>query len=720
MSKNIDLSIKMKMLDKITGPISKMRKGFDGAGTALDKLNAELKNTKAQQGALEKFKKHTMLAGKNKKAINELNLVLKEKGKLTKAQTNRLAKLNEKNAEYTKKLRDQSSQLKKIGISTKNIAKTEKALLNSRTKSIKQITKINEKTKKMLSLRRKLSKVKKGLAIGGAAGVVGGGMAARGMASFFAPAIEFDRIMSRVQAKTNLDKKSPELKKLREQAKDIGAKTTFTASDVAGGQAFLAQAGTFTPEQIRQAMPAMGDLAKAGELDLPTTANIASNIMGSFKISADESRRVADVLATAAVSSNVDLTMLGETMERVAPIANSVGASLETATALIGLLGNIGIQGGQAATTLSNMFARMAAPPKAAKDALEELGISATNLATGELKGMPDILLEVANATKNMGGGVKLGFFKAITGLKAMAGASELVLQAENGKLQKYVESLHNVVGSSNRIAKAIEDNAAGDIEKLKSAWQGLSIESLADSNGALRETIQSISDLINSMTKWAKENPELTAGIIKTLAVVASLAIVIGGAGIALAGLIVPFSMVVTHIGPIIKAFKTLRMLLITNPIIAIIAGIALAAYLIYDNWDGIKAFFVNMWDGVKSMFYSGQIYIIKMLKKVVSYLPESFLPDSLSQENLDKTIAKYEKLANTVKTNDIASKIKDTTNSIQSKIIVDNQPQPDKKSTVEFKVKIDSQTPATVEKVKATGIANAVLDVGNFATAY
>ncbi|RUA06550.1 MAG: hypothetical protein DSY43_01855 [Gammaproteobacteria bacterium] len=147
----------------------------------------------------------------------------------------------------------------------------------------------------------------------------------------------------------------------------------------------------------------------------------------------------------------------------------------------------------------------------------------------------------------------------------------------------------------------------------------------------------------------------------------------------------------------------------MLANPVIAIVTAIAAAAYLIYDNWEGISDFFTGIWDGIKSVFYSGIVFIVESVKRITSLIPDKFLPDSMSAESLDKTIAKYKTLSSTIKTNDIASKI-----------LVNNKPQPAQKSTVEVNVKIDSQAPATVEKVKTTGFASANLDLGNFATAY
>jgi TP901 family phage tail tape measure protein len=104
------------------------------------------------------------------------------------------------------------------------------------------------------------------------------------------PGMEFDAAMSQVQALTRLAKESEDLRLLREQARQLGATTSFTATDAAGGQGFLAMAG-FTPQAIRDAMPGMLSLAKAAGQDLASAADIGSNILTGFNLKADQMGR---------------------------------------------------------------------------------------------------------------------------------------------------------------------------------------------------------------------------------------------------------------------------------------------------------------------------------------------------------------------------------------------------------------------------------------------
>ena len=171
--------------------------------------------------------------------------------------------------------------------------------------------------------------------------------------------------------------------------------------------------------------------------------------------------------------------------------------------------------------------------------------------------------------------------------------------------------------------------------------------------------------------------------------------------------------------IATVTTAFNLLKVAMLTNPITAIIAGIAAAAYLIYDNWEGIAGFFTNMWSSIRSTWYTGVADILDSMSGLLSNIPDFLLPKSWEGDNLEGTIAGYREIAklaeDSKKTEALSAKI-DTT---ATQRIVADTPKPQPTSKVDVNVKIDSQAPATVEKVKTTGISNVNLAVGTYATA-
>jgi len=163
----------------------------------------------------------------------------------------------------------------------------------------------------------------------------------------------FEFQMKRVKALANATSK--EFEKLENKAKELGATTQYSASEVGKAMEYLSMAG-FKVSETLDATGGVLNLATVGNIDLGTSADIASNILSGFGMKAKEINKVVDVMAKTITSSNTSITELGETMKYVAPVASKVGSSIEEVSAMTGLLANIGIKGSQAGTTLRAMF----------------------------------------------------------------------------------------------------------------------------------------------------------------------------------------------------------------------------------------------------------------------------------------------------------------------------------------------------------------------------
>lgn len=152
-------------------------------------------------------------------------------------------------------------------------------------------------------------------------------------------AVDFEAEMSRVKAISGAT--GSDFEKLQAQAEELGAATSFSATEAASGMENLASAG-FTVNQIMDAMPGLLDLAASDNLDLATAADIAASTLNGFGLEASQAAHVADVLAKAAADTNAGITDTGEAMKYIAPVAATMGQSLEEVTAAIGLMSNAG------------------------------------------------------------------------------------------------------------------------------------------------------------------------------------------------------------------------------------------------------------------------------------------------------------------------------------------------------------------------------------------
>ncbi|WP_077926870.1 phage tail tape measure protein, partial [Wohlfahrtiimonas larvae] len=268
-------------------------------------------------------------------------------------------------------------------------------------------------------------------------------------------------------------------------------------------------------EDIINAMPSTLNIAKAGGLEIDRAADISSNILSAFKIPASELGKVADSLVATFTRTNTDMEMLGQTMKYVAPVAQSLGMSLEESLAMTGLLGNIGIQSDQAGTALRKIEQRLAAPPAGAKKALDKLGIK-TKDEKGNLRNMAVIFQELFERTKEMGSADRTKYLTAISGLEASAAMSEFT---SGDFYDKYVGLLSEIEEAHKRgeaafVAGTMSDNLLGDIEQLSSGWSRFRQIVFQTNSKGLRETTQWLTKIMSNINAFTKENPEIVRNL--------------------------------------------------------------------------------------------------------------------------------------------------------------------------------------------------------------
>ncbi len=629
--KTLDIRVAFSAVDRLTRPAENARRLMGQFGDSIQRTQGAIKNLERQARSFERARDAVSKADagivKARRQLNALNqlqrtgTVLSEKQqKLMQQLSTRLERLNESRTREIQKMRELGGELKRHGISLTGsdntiqqaIRRTEQYnnQLERERQALARVTRARERYSRAQETAGKL-KTGGALAIGAAA--AGGYAAGR----FLQPAIGFGKEMSRVQALTRIDKNSPQFKALREQALKLGSETQFTASDAASGQSFLAMAG-FTPQAIQAALPGVLNMALAGGVELGETADIGSNILTQFNLTADQMDRVGDTLTAAFTRTNTDLRALGETMKYTGPVAAKLGISLEEAAAMAGMLANNGLRGSDAGTAMRASLSRLASPPKAAADALKELGVSVAD-ARGKMRPMEDVLLDLYKATQKYGQVDQVSFFKDIAGEEAFVGLQTLVAAAGSGELQKLTRELQGARGEADRVAKVMADNLDGDLKNLDSAWEGLRIRISDLVDGPLRSVTQWLTRVLEKITSLAQAHPVLTrqlliagGALLAMTATIGSLSLVIGVLYGKLATLRLGFdiltrSMNVIRVLPALWGMVTGSVSLLGGAIVAlfspvglIVAALAGAAVLIWKYWDPIRAFFAGVFSGI------------------------------------------------------------------------------------------------------------------------
>ncbi len=411
--------------------------------------------------------------------------------------------------------------------------------------------------------------------------MVGAASAVGIMALPFKASIDFESTMADVKALTK-NITNDDFLLLSAQARFLGASTEWSATQAATGMTYLAKAGFDTKQQLG-AMSGVLGLATAGNVELGVSSDIASNILSGFGIEAHKMGKVSDILAKTFTTSNTDLMMLGETMKYTAPIAAGLGVGLTEVSALAGKLGDVGIQGSMAGTSLRQMYTRLSAPPKEAQNALDSLGISIFN-AEGKFKGMPSIIGELNSSMSNLSDKDKTTKLKHIFGMTALSSGIALMKVGKKGLLD-YKKTLENSTGTTAGIQKIKLATTAGEFKLLGSALESLSITGTTRLLPAVNFITRGIRSLSGILESFSTKFPQLSSWVFGLGA-----AFVVGSVGLA------AFGFVASGVGAAIG--------FISLPVLAVIAGITaltVAGVYLYNNFESVRVGISGVFLGIR-----------------------------------------------------------------------------------------------------------------------
>ncbi|MEZ2740858.1 phage tail tape measure protein, partial [Comamonas jiangduensis] len=304
---------------------------------------------------------------------------------------------------------------------------------------------INAKDNASAVLGRLEGKIKAvGIAVAGYFGI-------KAFAGGIQGAAEFEAAMSRVKAAT--DGTAEEMTALTKAAQGAGTSTKYTSVEAAGALENLAKAGLSAGDSIK-ALPAVLALAQAGDVELATASEYVTKAVMGMGLAFDDAGRVADVLAKGANATNTSVEGLAQALSYAAPVANSLGVSLESTVAMVGKLADAGIDASRAGTALNSIMSQFANPASKFRQELGAAGIVTTDFdkAIRQLAASGPAGEKAINAV-----GMEAG-----PGLRAM-------INQGMGALDGLTESLRNAQGSAADAAKTMSDNLKGALTGLGS-----------------------------------------------------------------------------------------------------------------------------------------------------------------------------------------------------------------------------------------------------------
>lgn len=327
---------------------------------------------------------------------------------------------------------------------------------------------------------------------------------------------EFQAQMSRVQAIAGAT--GGELDKMKAQAIELGAKTAFSAKEAAQGMENLASAG-FQVNEIMDAMPGVLDLAAVSGGDVAASSEAMASSLRAFGLEAGQAGHVADVFARAAADTNAETADMAEAMKYVAPVAHSMGLSLEETAASIGIMADAGIKGSQAGTTLRGALSRIAKPTKAMVKSMDQLGVSFYD-ANGKMIPLREQIAQLKTATAGLTQEERNRHLVTLYGQNSLSGMLAL-LDAGPEKLDKMTNALINSDGAAREMAETMQDNLASKIEQMGGAFESAAIVIQQILEPALTKVVGGITKLIEAFLNMSPVGQKMVvifAGMVAAL----------------------------------------------------------------------------------------------------------------------------------------------------------------------------------------------------------
>lgn len=402
-------------------------------------------------------------------------------------------------------------------------------------------TSFNRAQKSIEDLGKKMQSVGKAMTIGITTPIVAGFTASVKVLA------DFEATMSRVEALSGAT--GDELEALSQKAQEMGATTKYSANDAAEAFTYMAQAGWNTSSML-DGISGVMNLAASDGIELAEASSIVTSSLTAFGLEAADAAHFADVLAVASAASNTDVTQLGEAFKYVAPLAGTLGLSIEDVSTALGIMSNNGIVASQAGTTLRSMLSRLAAPTKESQRYMDELGISITN-ADGSMKSLDEIVQMLRDSFGGLTTAQQAQYATEIFGQEAQAGTLAII----NSSVEAYdqlKDAIYDSDGAAQQMATTMQDNLKGRLEELSSA-----VESIAMNVGEALMPI--VEDVVAVLQDWAENLADLDEGQTKFIVTIAALAAAIGPLTIGIGKLFSSMSTIVSVVSAAAGAFKTL-----------------------------------------------------------------------------------------------------------------------------------------------------------------
>lgn len=586
------------MANRIKGITVEIGGDTTGLDKALKSVNTSIKST---QSALKDVNRLLKLDPSNTELLSQKQRLLKDAIAATKEKLDSLKVAQE---QAKQQLENGELGQDKYDALQREIVETEEELRRLQQEAATTntaLSKIDVAGQKMETVGNSIAGAGKKMM--GVTTVIGGvGVAA------VKTAADFDSAMSQVAAVSGATGK--DFDALRNKAREMGAKTKFSATEAAEAMNYMAMAGWKTEDMLDGIEGVMNLAAASGE-DLAATSDIVTDALTAFGLSAKDSGHFADILAAASSNANTNVSMMGETFKYCAPIAGALGFSAEDTAEAIGLMANAGIKSSQAGTALRTIMNNLAGDVKISGKAIGDVTIATTN-ADSSMRDLSDILADCRSAFGNLTESEKAQAAESLVGKNAMSGFLALMNAGEDD-IAKLSSAIDNCDGSAEKMAMTMQDNLAGQLTILKSQLQELAISFGDILMPAIRSIVSKLQGFVDKLNGMDEGTKRTIVTIALLVASIGPLLVIIGTAiskiGVAMQG-VVKLANGISKLKVSVQGGTGVLGKLgaalggISAPVLAIVAVIAVLVAAFVHLWktnEGFRDAIIGTWNRIK-----------------------------------------------------------------------------------------------------------------------
>lgn len=586
------------MANRIKGITVEIGGDTTGLDKALKSVNTSIKST---QSALKDVNRLLKLDPSNTELLSQKQRLLKDAIAATKEKLDSLKVAQE---QAKQQLENGELGQDKYDALQREIVETEEELRRLQQEAATTntaLSKIDVAGQKMETVGNSIAGAGKKMM--GVTTVIGGvGVAA------VKTAADFDSAMSQVAAVSGATGK--DFDALRNKAREMGAKTKFSATEAAEAMNYMAMAGWKTEDMLDGIEGVMNLAAASGE-DLAATSDIVTDALTAFGLSAKDSGHFADILAAASSNANTIVSMMGETFKYCAPIAGALGFSAEDTAEAIGLMANAGIKSSQAGTALRTIMNNLAGDVKISGKAIGDVTIATTN-ADSSMRDLSDILADCRSAFGNLTESEKAQAAESLVGKNAMSGFLALMNAGEDD-IAKLSSAIDNCDGSAEKMAMTMQDNLAGQLTILKSQLQELAISFGDILMPAIRSIVSKLQGFVDKLNGMDEGTKRIIVTIALLVASIGPLLVIIGTAiskiGVAMQG-VVKLANGISKLKVSVQGGTGVLGKLgaalggISAPVLAVVAVIAVLVAAFVHLWktnEGFRDAIIGTWNRIK-----------------------------------------------------------------------------------------------------------------------